>query len=152
MSAGADKRIIGFDLLAQRAEYKHQIENKCMSVLPNPCDFNLFMVQTGTIERQLRLFDYRLRQTEVQAFGWKQESSDSQSALINQAWSPDGLYITSGSVDPVIHIFDIRYNSHKPSQSIKAHQKRVFKAIWHHAVPLLISISSDLNIGLHKIV
>ncbi|KAJ8539255.1 hypothetical protein K7X08_013507 [Anisodus acutangulus] len=152
MSAGADKRIIGFDLLAQRAEYKHQIENKCMSVLPNPCDFNLFMVQTGTIERQLRLFDFRLRQTEVQAFGWKQESSDSQSALINQAWSPDGLYITSGSVDPVIHIFDIRYNSHKPSQSIKAHQKRVFKAIWHHAVPLLISISSDLNIGLHKII
>ncbi|OIT36442.1 PREDICTED: uncharacterized protein LOC109242052 [Nicotiana attenuata] len=152
MSAGADKRIIGFDLLAQRAEYKHQIENKCMSVLPNPCDFNLFMVQTGTIERQLRLFDFRLRQTEVQAFGWKQESSDSQSALINQAWSPDGLYITSGSVDPVIHIFDIRYNSHKPSQSIKAHQKRVFKAVWHHAIPLLISISSDLNIGLHKII
>ncbi|XP_060172718.1 uncharacterized protein LOC132603604 isoform X3 [Lycium barbarum] len=152
MSAGADKRIIGFDLQAQRAEYKHQIENKCMSVLPNPCDFNLFMVQTGTIERQLRLFDFRLRQTEVQAFGWKQESSDSQSALINQAWSPDGLYITSGSVDPVIHIFDIRYNSHKPSQSIKAHQKRVFKAVWHHAVPLLISISSDLNIGLHKII
>ncbi|XP_059287983.1 uncharacterized protein LOC132041179 isoform X1 [Lycium ferocissimum] len=152
MSAGADKRIIGFDLQAQRAEYKHQIENKCMSVLPNPRDFNLFMVQTGTIERQLRLFDFRLRQTEVQAFGWKQESSDSQSALINQAWSPDGLYITSGSVDPVIHIFDIRYNSHKPSQSIKAHQKRVFKAVWHHAVPLLISISSDLNIGLHKII
>lgn len=105
-----------------------------------------------TIERQLRLFDFRLRQTEVHAFGWKQESSDSQSALINQAWSPDGLYITSGSVDPVIHVFDIRYNSHKPSQSIKAHQKRVFKAIWHHAVPLLISISSDLNIGLHKII
>nr|XP_016460976.1 PREDICTED: uncharacterized protein LOC107784361 [Nicotiana tabacum] len=152
MSVGADKRIIGFDLLAQRAEYKHQIENKCMSVLPNPCDFNLFMVQTGTIERQLRLFDFRLRQTEVQAFGWKQESSDSQSALINQAWSPDGSYITSGSVDPVIHIFDIRYNSHKPSQSIKAHQKRVFKAVWHHAIPLLISISSDLNIGLHKII
>ncbi|CAN4115487.1 unnamed protein product [Withania somnifera] len=152
MSAGADKRIIGFDLLAQRAEYKHQIESKCMSVLPNPCDFNLFMVQTGTIERQLRLFDFRLRQTEVHAFGWKQESSDSQSALINQAWSPDGLYITSGSVDPVIHIFDIRYNSHKPSQSIKAHQKRVFKAVWHHAIPLLISISSDLNIGLHKII
>lgn len=47
MSAGADKRIIGFDLLAERADYKHQIESKCMSVLPNPCDFNLFMVQTG---------------------------------------------------------------------------------------------------------
>lgn len=47
MSAGADKRIIGFDVLTGRSDYKHQIESKCMSVLPNPCDFNLFMVQTG---------------------------------------------------------------------------------------------------------
>ncbi|XP_057460119.1 uncharacterized protein LOC130750553 [Actinidia eriantha] len=151
LSAGADKRIIGFDLSTERVDYKHQIDSKCMSILPNPCDFNLFMVQTGTPERQLRLFDIRLRQTEIHAFGWKQESSESQSALINQAWSPDGLYITSGSADPVIHIFDIRYNVHKPSQSVKAHQKRVFKAVWHRSFPLLISISSDLNVGLHKI-
>lgn len=151
LSAGADKRIIGFDVLAGRAEFKHQIECKCMSVLPNPSDFNLFMVQTGAHERQLRLFDIRLRQTEIHAFGWKQESSDSQSALINQAWSPDGLYIASGSVDPVIHIFDIRYNSHKPSQSVKAHNKRVFKAVWLQSLPLLVSISSDLFVGLHKI-
>lgn len=47
MSAGADKRILGFDLPAQRIEYKHQLESKCMSVLPNPHDLNLFMVQTG---------------------------------------------------------------------------------------------------------
>jgi len=47
ISAGADKRIIGFDVQSGRADYKHQIESKCMSVLPNPCDFNLFMVQTG---------------------------------------------------------------------------------------------------------
>lgn len=152
MSAGTDKRIIGFDVMTERADYKNQIDSKCMSVLPNPRDFNLFMVQTGTPGHQLRLFDLRLRQVEIHAFGWKQLSSDSQSALINQAWSPDGLYMTSGSADPVIHIFDIRYNAKQPSQSIKAHQKRVFKAAWHHALPLLISISSDLNIGLHKIV
>ncbi|XP_057422502.1 uncharacterized protein LOC130716516 [Lotus japonicus] len=151
LSAGADRRIFGFDVRVGRADFKHQVDSKCMSVLPNPCDFNLFMVQTGTHEKQLRLYDIRLRQTELHAFGWKQESSDSQSALINQTWSPDGLYIASGSVDPVIHIFDIRYNSHKPSQSIRAHQKRVFKAMWLQSIPLLISISSDLNIGLHKI-
>ncbi|KNA09851.1 hypothetical protein SOVF_149760 [Spinacia oleracea] len=151
VSAGADKRIIGYDVLAGRVDYKHQIESKCMSVLPNPCDFHLFMVQTGTPERQLRLFDIRLRNSELHAFGWKQESSESQSALINQAWSPDGLYLTSGSADPMIHVFDIRYNAHKPSQSVKAHSKRVFKAEWHPTMPLLISISSDLNIGLHKI-
>ncbi|CAM8910701.1 unnamed protein product [Rhodiola kirilowii] len=151
VSVGADKRIIGFDPQAGRADFKHQLESKCIGVLPNPCDFNLFMVQTGAHAKQLRLFDIRLRQTELHSFGWEQSSSDSQSALINQAWSPDGLYITSGSADPLIHIFDIRFNSPKPSQSIKAHHKRVFKAVWHGSVPLLVSISSDLNIGLHKI-
>ncbi|XP_074346085.1 uncharacterized protein LOC141684844 [Apium graveolens] len=152
VSAGADKRIVGFNVVARKADYNHQVESKCMNVVPNPCDFNLFMVQTGTVGKQLRLFDYRVRQLEVHAFGWEQETSESQSALIDQAWSPDGLYITSGSADPVIHIFDIRYNAKKPSQSIKAHQKRVFKALWHSTYPLLISISSDLNIGLHKII
>ncbi|KAJ1377950.1 WD40/YVTN repeat-like-containing domain superfamily [Sesbania bispinosa] len=151
LSAGADRRIFGYDVRVGRADFKHQIDSKCMSVLPNPCDFNLFMVQTGTHEKQLRLFDIRLRQTELHSFGWKQESSESQSALINQAWSPDGLYITSGSADPVIHIFDIRYNAHRPSQSIRAHHKRVFRAMWLQSVPLVISISSDLNIGLHKV-
>ncbi|CAA7052745.1 unnamed protein product [Microthlaspi erraticum] len=151
LSVGADKRIIGFDVQVGRADYKHQIDYKCMSVLSNPCDFNLFMVQSGEPEKQLLLFDIRLRKTELHSFGWKQDSSESQSALINQSWSPDGLYITSGSVDPVIHVFDIRYNARKPTQSIKAHQKRVFKAEWHYSQPLVISISSDLNIGLHKI-
>lgn len=47
LSAGADKRIIGFDAHVGRADFKHQIESKCMSILPNPCDFNLFMVQAG---------------------------------------------------------------------------------------------------------
>ncbi|XP_020590022.1 uncharacterized protein LOC110031247 [Phalaenopsis equestris] len=151
LSTGSDKRVIGYDLLAERAEFKHQIDSRCMSVLPNPCDFNLFMVQTGTISKQLRLFDIRLRKTEIHSFGWKQESSETQSALINQAWSPDGLYLSSGTADPMIHIFDIRYNGNSPSQSVQAHQKRVFKAIWHQSHPLLTSISSDLNIGLHKI-
>lgn len=151
LSVGSDKRVVGFDVLAERVEVKHQIDSRCMSVLPNPCDFNLFMVQTGTLGKQLRLFDIRLRQTEIHAFGWKQESSESQSALINQAWSPDGLYLSSGTVDSMIHIFDIRYSGTSPSQSVQAHQKRVFKAIWHRSLPLMTSISSDLNIGLHRI-
>ncbi|XP_042451845.1 uncharacterized protein LOC122036556 [Zingiber officinale] len=150
LSVGADKRIIAFDLSTGRSEFRNQIESKCMSVLPNPSDLNLYMVQSGEPGKQLTLFDMRLRQTELHTFGWKQETSESQSALINQAWSPDGLYLSSGSADPVIHIFDIRYNASRPSQSVKAHQKRVFKAVWHQSLPLLTSISSDLNIGLHR--
>ncbi|KOM30486.1 hypothetical protein LR48_Vigan01g004000 [Vigna angularis] len=152
LSVGKDKRILGYDVRVGRKDFTQQVDSKCLSVLPNPRDFNLFMVQTGTPERQLRLFDIRSKRSEVHGFGWKQESSESQSALINQAWSPNGVYITSGSADPMIHIFDIRYNGHKPSQSIEAHQKRVFRAMWLRSLPLLLSISSDLNIGLHKIV
>ncbi|CAD6263150.1 unnamed protein product [Miscanthus lutarioriparius] len=66
------------------------------------CDFNLYMVQTGTAA----LVDVRVRQIEVHAFGWKQESSESQSTLINQSWSLDGWYMSSGSADPMIHIFE----------------------------------------------
>ncbi|XP_062213045.1 uncharacterized protein LOC133913794 [Phragmites australis] len=150
LSVGCDKRIIGFDLSTGRTEFKNIIDSKCMSVLTNPCDFNLYMVQTGAPGRQLRLFDIRLRQTEVHAFGWKQESSESQSALINQSWSPDGWYLSSGSADPVIHIFDIRHHGQNPCQSVQAHQKRVFKAVWHQTFPVLTSISSDLNVGIHK--
>lgn len=47
LSVGADKRIIGFDAHVGRADFKHQIDSKCMSVLPNPRDFNLFMVHAG---------------------------------------------------------------------------------------------------------
>ncbi|EPS73997.1 hypothetical protein M569_00756, partial [Genlisea aurea] len=151
VSAGMDKRIVLFDVSAGRVERLHQVDNKCMSVLPNPRDFNLYMVHTGTQERQIRLYDLRSSKGEIHAFGFKQESSESQSALISQSWSPDGLRLSSGSVDPVIHIFDIRYNASVPSQSIRAHQKRVFKAAWHHALPILVSISSDLNIGLHRL-
>uniref|UniRef100_A0A0E0KLM0 Uncharacterized protein n=1 Tax=Oryza punctata TaxID=4537 RepID=A0A0E0KLM0_ORYPU len=150
LSVGSDKRIISFDLAAGRTESKNLIDYKCMSVLPNPCDFNLYMVQTAAPGRQLRLFDIRLRQTEVHTVGWKQESSESQSALINQSWSPDGWYLSSGSADPMIHIFDIRHNGQNPCQSVQAHQKRVFKALWHRTAPVLTSISSDLNIGIHK--
>lgn len=47
LSAGADKRITGFDVGAGRADYKHQIDSKCLSIVPNPCDYNLYMIQTG---------------------------------------------------------------------------------------------------------
>lgn len=151
LSVGVDKRIIGFDVVASKVDFRHQVECKCIDVLPNPLDFNLFLVQTGSHGKQLRLFDIRMRQTEIHSFGWKQETSDSQSALINSAWSPDGFHISTGSADPVIHIFDIRYTGHTPSQSLSAHRKRVFKAAWHPTLSLLVSISSDLNIGLHTI-
>ncbi|GJM97265.1 hypothetical protein PR202_ga14178 [Eleusine coracana subsp. coracana] len=125
---------------------QHRRKLRCLEL----CPVNDQLVATRAPGRQLRLFDIRLRQTEVHGFGWKQESSESQSALINQSWSPDGWYLSSGSADPVIHIFDIRYHGQNPCQSVQAHQKRVFKAVWHQTFPILTSISSDLNIGIHR--
>jgi WD40 repeat protein len=114
-------------------------------------DIFCLSVMNRTPEQQLRLFDIRVQRTELHCFGWKQEASDSQSGYISQSWSPDGLYCASGSTDPKIHIFDIRYNSREPVQTLDAHQKRVFKAAWHPNLPLLLSISSDLFVGMHKI-
>ncbi|WZZ90656.1 hypothetical protein YC2023_119235 [Brassica napus] len=151
LSCGDDRRFVGFDAREEKVTFKHRLDNKCTNLLPNPRDVNLVMLQTRQLDRQLRLYDVRLPQTELFSFGWKQESSESQSALINQSWSPDGLHISSGSSDPAIHIFDIRYNAASPSLSIKAHKKRVFKAEWHSSNQLLVSISSDLEIGIHKL-
>ncbi|KAL2610409.1 hypothetical protein R1flu_028982 [Riccia fluitans] len=150
LSVGFDKRVLGFDPVAGRTTFQHQLDTKALSVSPNTADFNLFMVQTGTPKRQLHLYDIRAK-TELHTFGWVTESSDQVSALITQSWSPDGYYIASGSADPKIPIFDIRYNSQDPSQTILAHSKRVFMAVWHHSLPMILSISSDLNIGVHRI-
>ncbi|CAK9190610.1 unnamed protein product [Sphagnum troendelagicum] len=151
LSSGLDKRLFAVDLAHGKSAFQHTLESKALGVLSNPADFNLFMAQTGTPGQQLRLFDIRVHRTELHAFGWKQEAGDSQSGYISQSWSPDGLYCASGSTDPKIHVFDIRYNSSEPAQTLDAHQKRVFKAAWHPNLPLLLSISSDLFIGLHRI-
>ncbi|KFK26240.1 hypothetical protein AALP_AA8G221600 [Arabis alpina] len=151
LSCGDDRRFVGYDAQEEKQTFRHRLDNRCTSLLPNPRDDNLVMVHTRQLDRQLRLYDVRIPQTELSSFGWKQQSSESQSALINQSWSPDGLHISSGSADPVIHIFDIRYNAPSPSLSIKAHKKRVFKAEWHSSLQLLVSISSDLEIGIHKL-
>nr|BAJ85845.1 predicted protein [Hordeum vulgare subsp. vulgare] len=47
ISVGLDKRIISYDVATERTEYKNLIDSKCLSVLLNPSDFNLYMVQTG---------------------------------------------------------------------------------------------------------
>ncbi|KAH7431870.1 hypothetical protein KP509_08G070600 [Ceratopteris richardii] len=150
ISVGMDKRVIGFDTEHAREEFRYILDNKALRMLSNPVDWNLYMVQTGTPGSQLRLFDVRSQRRELSAFGWRQDATESQSAHVHPSWSPCGIFIASGCADPKIHVFDIRYNGKEPSQTIKAHQRRVFKACWHHTFPLLISISSDLNVGLIK--
>jgi hypothetical protein len=85
--------------------YKHTFQQICYLTLV----ILLCACCNSAPGQQLGLYDVRLRRTEIHSFGWKQETSDSQSALINQSWSPDGWYVSSGTADPKIHIFDIRY-------------------------------------------
>ena len=47
ISAGADKRVVAHDIRYNRSDARYTLESKAMGVLPNPADFNLFMVQTG---------------------------------------------------------------------------------------------------------
>ena len=47
LSVGVDKRVVSFDFVVCRADFKHQMDSRCLSILPNPTDFNLVMVQTG---------------------------------------------------------------------------------------------------------
>ncbi|GBG69054.1 hypothetical protein CBR_g3752 [Chara braunii] len=149
LSGGMDKRICGFDPKRDRAIYLKILDNKIVSVMLNPQDDNLFLVQLGTKERQLRLFDFRSDRRELHSFGW-QQSSDTLSALIRPSWSPNGLYIATGSSDPKLHVFDIRYTGRSPAQTISVHTKRVLRVEWHPTWPLLTSISSDLCIGMHS--
>ncbi|CAI7792568.1 unnamed protein product [Closterium sp. NIES-54] len=100
---------------------------------------------------QLRLYDFRAPRKQQHIFGWEQSASDSQSALISSCWAPSGLQISVGSADPKVHIFDVRWVGMKPLLTVDAHDKRVFKAAWHPTQPLLVSIASDLNIGLNPI-
>lgn len=46
----------------------------------------------------------------------------SPSQFITPSWSADGLFIASGSVDPVVHIWDVRYQKvEQPTQTFNMH-------------------------------
>lgn len=49
LSSGADKRVIAFDPATQRAPHNHQLDSRAISVVPNPIDHNMYMVQTGLV-------------------------------------------------------------------------------------------------------
>ncbi|CAI5462543.1 unnamed protein product [Closterium sp. Yama58-4] len=153
LSVAADKRILGCDAERGGAQLvlSAMLDSRLTDVLANPVDFNLFLVQSGTPCEQLRLYDFRAPRKQQHIFGWEQSASDSQSALISSCWAPSGLQISVGSADPKVHIFDVRWGGMKPLLTVDAHDKRVFKAAWHPTQPLIVSIASDLNIGLNPI-
>jgi WD40 repeat protein len=47
LSVGKDRRILGYNAEEGKQDFMLQVDSKCLSILPNPRDFNLFMVQTG---------------------------------------------------------------------------------------------------------
>ena len=47
LSVGKDKRVLGYNADAGRRDFTHRVDARCLGILPNPCDFNLFVVQTG---------------------------------------------------------------------------------------------------------
>lgn len=47
MSAGSDRRVIAYNIVAEEAEFTQLLDSKCLDVMPNPRDTNLYIVQTG---------------------------------------------------------------------------------------------------------
>lgn len=46
LSCGDDRRFVGFDAREEKVTFKHRLDNRCTSILPNPRDVNLVMVHT----------------------------------------------------------------------------------------------------------
>jgi len=82
---------------------------------------------------------------------WTPTSDRSRSTqYIVPSWSADGTFISSGSIDPRIHVWDVRYSkAHEPAQTLDMHKKRVLCAEFHPKKNKLITLSSDKNIGFH---
>lgn len=47
LSVGLDKRVVLFDLVAGKTDFKFQLDSKCLNALPSPSNSNLYLVQLG---------------------------------------------------------------------------------------------------------
>lgn len=46
LSCGDDRRFVGYDAREEKLTFRHRLDNRCTSLLPNPRDVNLVMVHT----------------------------------------------------------------------------------------------------------
>lgn len=151
-TGGADRRFVAWNLPQDRLVWEERINEKVNFIEPSPADSNIILIGTTGKSNQLALFDRRIQERVVQ-LGWTPQTAVSMSQFIHPAWSPCGTLVSSGSTDPTIHMFDVRYaRVGKPSFSVAAHELRVLKAVFHPEYSgVLASISSDKKIGLHSL-
>jgi len=100
-----------------------------------------------SIQNQLCLLDRRASEI-VLRLTWNQNNlSPSKFTVPN--WSQSGLQISCGSMEPLLNLWDIRYNKiGLPSQTIALHKKRIFQGSF---IPnRLVTISSDKTVGIHS--
>ncbi|ELR17922.1 WD domain, Gbeta repeat, domain containing protein [Acanthamoeba castellanii str. Neff] len=120
-TGGADRRFVAWNLPQDRLVWEERINEKVNFVEPSPADSNIIMIGNTGKSNQLALFDRRIQERVVQ-LGWTPQTSVSMSQFIHPAWSPCGTLVSSGSTDPTIHMFDVRYaRVGKPSFSVAAH-------------------------------
>jgi len=151
-SGGADRKFICFSLDKSLVLIERVFVGKVNSVSSSPTREDTILISHTSKTEQLHVLDYRCKSS-VMKFSWCSKSTSVLSRYIFPSWSPCGNFIACGSVDPQIHIWDIRFSRQYglPTQSISCHRKRVLYASFHPvAINRLVSISSDRTMGLHR--
>jgi len=83
----------------------------------------------------------------------KKKPEQANSQYIIPSWSTEGIYVASGSVDPILHVWDIRYNAIElPSKSWSMHTRRILRAEFHPSKRhTIFTLSSDRKLGIHNL-
>lgn len=150
-TAGVDKKCIRYSLESEKVVNELRFGGKIASIRANPVHDHLLLVTLCTTQDQFHIYDTRAEE-EVLTLSYNFDNPDqSPSQYIIPSWSADGTLVASGSVDPRLSVWDVRYaKAHLPIQQWSVHKKRVLRAEFHPSVRnCLFTLASDRKLGCH---
>jgi len=149
-TGGHDRKCISYSSQSQQVIDEWKMEDRVYTLRFNPVHNNLLLVYLSTKQKQVRIFDIRT-QSEVLALSYKMSNPKNSgvSQFIVPSWSSDGTFVASGSVDPILHVWDVRYvKADQPAKSWSLHKKRILRAEFHpRQRNCILTLSSDRTLG-----
>ena len=154
-SGGADTRLVGWCMDAQRPIFSQKMSNRISHLLTNTSahPYSLMTVYTST-EAQLQILDTRIpNHPPTHIFGHREISPTSR--YMRPAWSPCGNYVAFGTAVPesklsAIHLWDLRSPSHPKSPPLKSYsfpiERRFINCEFNLAGNVLVATSSTDNV------
>jgi hypothetical protein len=148
LTGGRDGRVCAFSLSSQSCLTLAR-DNSCRVNFVEESPANAHLVLASCIGKGphlLNIIDKRCPQNQpaAQITGLPVNSS-----LIVPSWNPSGRFISLGSLDGSIAVWDVRRLPESPLThgdavcQISAHDKRARQTAWSPTVPLMVSISSS---------